>query len=194
MQLRFFIAIYILVLSSHASAWELFNSSTNLRNSITISGDLSQFSLPGGSIQGTGVKVDYARDISDKSAVELFLSTALSSGQSVSTSFTGISAHYFYRLTGNCCDQRQTVAVNSSPVVVDVVKKRQSLQLGLGVNQYFLNGSRTVYSASGLGVAANYNFRFKDVNLKAQVRYAQLVASSVNINGLFLSLGVNFPF
>lgn len=168
-------------------------SETQIKKSfLGVSGEFSQFKLEEGAISGSGVKVDFTHAFAKKAALEVFLTSAVNSTGGVQASFTGLGAYALYSLFGNCCEEDKTLTVDGKPVLRDRIEKGSSVLIGLGLDQFFLNGAKTVYSTSGLGLAVNYQFRFYRYNFKAEARHSQMVAGQTKIIGDFFSLGMVF--
>ncbi|RYZ80502.1 MAG: hypothetical protein EOP04_25765 [Proteobacteria bacterium] len=124
--------------------------------------------------------------------MELFLASALNPSGGGQSSFTGLGGYVLYNLYGNCCMEQRTISVDGRPMITETTEKRSSLQVGLGLDQYFLNGSKSVYSASGLGIGLNYQFRFMKYNFKASYRHSQMTTGQLKIGGDFIGLGMVF--
>lgn len=189
--MRLSLLVFLFPLGAHAlDLRSQLNSQSNL---LTAAGEMSTFTLDEGKIEGQGAKIDFYHSTSSKVGVELFVSSALSGGQSVSSSFTGLGGYALYNVLTECCAQTRTAMLNGVPVVTDAQPANHLFQVGLGLNQYFLNGSRGVYSLSGPGFAANYLFRVYGWQLKSSIRTAQLVSNQTKVQGVSLSIGLVFP-
>jgi len=157
-----------------------------------ISGEFAQFKLDGAAISGSGLKVDFSHAIQDKYSLDIYLSSAVNSAGNVQVSFTGLGGYAFYNIFGNCCQENRVIYIDGKPLVTENVEKESSLQVGIGLDQYFLNGTKTVYSTSGLGIAANYQFKMFQHNFKIEVRHSQMATGQNKITGDFFSLGMIF--
>ncbi|MBX3041132.1 MAG: hypothetical protein KF789_10555 [Bdellovibrionaceae bacterium] len=178
-----------------AMSWALDLSAltTKETNALSVSGEMSQFTLDDGSLSGTGIRADFLHAFSRKVSFELFLSSAFSNDKSVSSSFTGYGGSFYYNLFSECCGESKTLNVDGVPLVHESQSRGQQFQVGLGLNQYLLNGSEGVYSASGLGVGANYVFEVKSWNIKLSGRFADMISGGNKIQATFLGIGVLFP-
>lgn len=186
----FFFLIF-LFLACEASAWDVRTTMTEQDNILGVSGEMSSFSLAGGNINGQGLRLDFSHSFQKSWAAEVFLSTALTT--SGASSFTGYGGYAFYDLYSSGRNRNQQTAIDGIPLIQDSQEQTQLVQIGAGVNQYLLNGSRGVYSSSGLGVAANYIFRMFKYNFKASARYSSLTSNNVAVQAMSFSLGVVFP-
>lgn len=186
--LSFLVLLQFLAFS--AGAVDLRTDQSRTKSFLTASGEFSQFTLEEGSIAGSGLKVDFTNAFTDKLALEIFLSSGLNT--SGGASFTGLGGYTYYNLLGECCATVRTVLVDGRPTVTETSIRGQNLQVGLGLDQYFLNGSKSVYSASGLGFAAVYQFALFKYNFKAEARHSMMNAGQNKIQGNFVSFGVVF--
>jgi hypothetical protein len=185
------ILFLLFFLSLQAKAWDLRTSLNQQENSLAVSGEMSQFSLSGGSISGQGIRLDFNHSFQQNYSAEIFLSTALSS--TGASSFTGYGGYGFYDLWVTGHARHQVTAIDGVPVLQESEEQSQVLQVGLGLNQYLLNGSKGVYSSSGFGVAANYIFRLSKYNIKTSGRYSSLISNNTSVQALSLSIGIVFP-
>lgn len=182
---------FLLLLSSLAQAWDVKTSLSEQRNSLSISGEMSQFTTDGGSISGQGLRLDLAHAFQKSWSAEIFLSTAM--GAAGASSFTGYGGYAFYDLYSTGKSRNQETSIDGIPLIRESQDQEQLLQLGAGINQYLLNGSRGVYSSSGPGAAANYLFRLFKYNFKTSVRYSSLVSNNTSVQAISFSLGMVFP-
>jgi|GEM_PF-2648149 len=178
-------------MSSQAKAWDLRTSQEQDENSLAISGEMSQFALSGGSISGEGVRLDFNHSFQQNFSAEVFLSTALNT--TAASSFTGFGGYALYNLFGTGLAKQQATSLDGVPLIRESEEQASIVQVGLGLNQYLLNGSKGVYSSSGVGVVGNYIFKAFKYNLKASAKYSALVSDNTAVQGLFLSLGIVFP-
>ncbi len=184
----------IILIASSAQALDLKSEVTEQRSVISASGEISQFNLKEGDITGSGIKIDFAHNFSQEMKVELYLSTALSAqSSSLQSSFTGLGSYIYYSLLGSCCNLRKNYSVYGTTVMSETVESKNNLEVGVGLDQFFLNGSKAVYSSSGFGAGANYRFHLYDFNLKLSGRYTMLTANNNSASAIFIGLGIVFP-
>lgn len=184
--------VLTLGISSTASAMDMRLDETQNRSFLSASGEYSQFNLDegAGKIAGSGLKIDFTHAFSEKTSLEMYLASALNT--SGGSSFTGLGGYMFYNIFGNCCVSQRVVYIDGKPLISESSRKGQSLQVGAGLDQFFLNGSKSVYSSSGVGVAAVYQFALFNYNFKAEARQSQMTAGKTKIQGSFFSLGLTF--
>lgn len=193
MRLHSLIVTLLTLVSATCFGYDLKSQVESQSNLLGISGEMSSFQLDEGRIVGTGIRLDFAHSFSPKWGIDLFLSTALGNEQGVSASFTGFGGYAFYNLFSECCDQNRALLVDGVPVVSESQELKHLFQIGLGINQFLLNGSKGVYSSSGLGFGVNYYFRVMRFHLKASARQAQMISNENKVQGTFLGLGIVFP-
>ncbi len=181
-----------LTFSSFVKAGDVTVEKKTTTSFIGASLDFTQMTLKGGSITGNGFRINFDHYFSPKMAVEVYLSTAINTDTNVSNSFTGIGGYGYYTLLGNCCDLKKVVSHEGVPILVEKNEHKNSLQVGAGIDQFFLNGTKSVYSISGLGVGANYHFPLFGYHFKAYLRYSMMSANKTSVTGIFLGLGINF--
>lgn len=183
----------MLFISSMSFANEFRTKFENKQNSIAVLGITSSFQTDEGTITGSGIGVDFAHAFNDNLTMDVSISTALSQGEGVSSSFTGVTGFVYYNFLSACCDKYKTVSVSNVPVFTETVLSPYLLQVGAGINQYFLNGSRGVYSSSGLGVGANFFFRAWNYQVKLSGRVSQMTTNEMQVQGMYLGAGLVFP-
>lgn len=178
--------------SINASALEIKTETSTSSNYLSASGEFAQFTLPEGYIRGDGLRVDFMHYFSNKMSFDAFLGSAVNSQSSVSSSFTGLGGYFYYTAFGNCCAMKKTISSGGAPILIETQAKKNSVSVGVGLDQFFLNGTAAVYSVSGLGVGAKYQFNLFNYNFETAARYSMMSASGVSIKGLFVSAGVVF--
>jgi hypothetical protein len=188
----FLILIATFLAFQGAFADEVKSEDKEITNFLGAAFELSQMTLKGGTISGNGIKVDFSHYFNDKLSLEVYLSTAINASSAVQSSYTGLGAYVYYTLSGNCCDLKKTVTYDGVPVLVEKNERNSSFQLGAGLDQFLLNGSKSVYSISGIGLGATYQFMLFGYHMKAAGRYSLMSANSETVNGLFFSIGVLF--
>lgn len=188
---RFFLNLLLLSgLSSTAVAMDLHLEQERSKSFLTASAEFSQFTLEEGSIGGSGLKVDFNNSFTDKISLEIYLASAINT--TGGSSFTGLGGYTYYNLYGDCCLSRRRVLLDGRPMMTETTNKGSNLQVGVGLDQFFLNGSKSVYSASGLGLSAIYQFALFKYNFKAEGRHSQMTAGENKIQGTFFSFGLVF--
>jgi hypothetical protein len=125
--------------------------------------------------------------------MDLGLATALNGETTVQSTFTGFSGYGFYSLFSDCCGKQRTTSLNGYTLLNEADNQPQVLQVGLGLEQFFLNGSRGVYSFSGPGVAANYQVTLWSVCFKASARYTEMETQQTKVKATLFGLGIMFP-
>jgi hypothetical protein len=179
-----------LTVKSHALDLDLTSEVKERRSTLAASYENASFSLPDGDIKGSGIKIDFSHAFKKDYAMEVYLSSAINGQQS---SFTGLGGYLYYTLLGNCCEVNKTVTVGGQPVLTERELNTNSLRIGFGVDQFLLNGSKAVYSASGIGFGASYQFALFNYQFKASIRSSTMSVNTSRVQGLFYGLGMVFP-
>jgi hypothetical protein len=185
--------IFLLSFSPSLWALSLETHSEESSNYLSASLEATSFTLPGGSIQADGARVDFSHFFQNSISFDFFLSTGLNSQSGVSSSFTGLGGYFYYTVWGDFGDVKKTVTVDNQVVLTEKSKKGSSLLLGAGMDQFFLNGSSAVYSVSGVGAGAQLHFPLLGQDIELAGRYSVMSSNSIAIRGLFMSVGICFP-
>lgn len=161
-------------------------------NQISLGFNSSTLTAEGGTIQGSGIKVDFTHYFASKLSMELNLAAAFSMDSKIQNSFTGLGGIVYYTLTGQCFETRSNVYVNEMLIASEATTQSRCFRVGGGLQQYFLNGSKNIYSGSGLGVSAAYHFNLWDYNFKATGGYSMISAGKTQLGNI--NLGISFIF
>jgi hypothetical protein len=189
----FFLGLAGFALPALADSLNLTTEQKDDRVFLTTSVESLQFVLPGGEIDGTGVKLDFSYAINDYFSMDIYLSTAFNFGV-LQSSFTGLGTSINYTLWGDCCSSRKVVSIDGVPVVTEKKPLGGVLQVGLTGDQFFLNGSKSVYSAAGVGVGATYDFNLYKYRFRVGARRSALTANEINMTATFYTAGIVWPF
>jgi hypothetical protein len=193
-QLSFILLSFFLSATARAEGLSLQSEVDEQKSFVAVSIENAQFALPGGTITGLGGKIEYTRFISPKFSIDPYFSMAFGSTGGVSSTFTGFGAYVNYALLGECCAANRSVKVEGRALISEVTKETNTLRIGAGFDQVFLNGEKAVYPSSGLGIAASYDFGLFSRRFRVAVRSSFMTANQTQIQALFLSGGIVFPF
>lgn len=164
------------------------------RGQISAGYESTELTTPEGTISGAGLRMAYNHWFSSSYAVEFGASVAMNGQGSVQTnSFTGFNLFGYYNLLGQPFESVKKTYLSDVLVTTEQQPSGYSLSLGAGVSQYFLNGNRGVYSASGLGAGLIYQVRVWKSTVRAAARWNQLQASGLSIDGISYDVGLTFP-
>lgn len=188
-----FLLLLLFAFRAGAEGLSLETSTEEKTSFLAFSLDYGRFTLPEGSIVGYGGQLDFTHFFSSSISVDAYFSSALGNDGGISSTFTGFGGYINYLVLGQCCSARHTVSVAGFPTVTETEKLGNLLQLGVGVDQYFLNGTQSVYPASGLGIQASYDFNLIGKRLRVAGRDSFMTANKVKVQGLFFSVGLVFP-
>jgi hypothetical protein len=161
-------------------------------NNLSLSIERADFKIETESVNGTGLKLDYAHHFEYPFELNTSFFTALNGAQS-NVSFSGLGAGIYYDVFGNCCSSVKTAYLGRNKLYSEATYRSNFFQLGLGVDQFYLNGSKSVYSSSGIYLGSQYSFNLFNYNLKVGARYSQLGSNKLKIEASFFSLGITFP-
>lgn len=178
----------------NAQATTIETSIKESKNQIGIAYENSSFTAETGNLVGTGFRVSFFTKIYEELSAEVFLSAALNKEASVQNSFTGLGGYVLYSLLGSQSASTKTTLINHASVISETRPSRHNVLVGAGLNQYFLNGTKGVYSASGLGLEIVYRFEVWGINLKVAGRYGMLSAASTDVKVTGYDFGVVIPF
>lgn len=163
-----------------------------MKNQVSIMGEVSTFTLEDGSLEGSGIRLDFTHYFNDKVSLEVFMSTALSAQGDVSTSFTGLGAYFNYVVYGDCCKKIKNVFTGGELSSTETTSSGTRVVVGFGLDQYLLNGNRNVYSTSGPGFNAAFYFPFWKFTGKFSAKFSQMITDEEKVSGTFLGLGLTF--
>lgn len=169
-----------------------FSHSEN-KSHISAGYETTSLSTSEGTIAGAGLRAAYNHWLSPSWAFEFGASVAMNSQSAVqSNSFTGFNVFGYYNLFGRPYSAEKKTYLSDVLISTETQDTRHSFFVGGGVSQYFLNGNRGVYSASGLGLGAVYQFRLWQSTLRVSSRWNQLQAAQLTINGMCFDVGLSF--
>lgn len=183
---------FLFLFPSLSLAWDVRKETEQSRSQISFVGESSLLSTEAGNVQGAGAQVEFGHFFRDDISMNIAVATALASNNGLSSSFTGFYGYANYLISGTCCLSRTSTLVDGNVISSEVTNRTSRWLAGIGLEQFFLNGNRGVYSASGPGVGTSYYFQFWDYTWKAEFRYATLLSNQKPVGALFLGLGLSF--
>lgn len=186
--------LFIIVLAGlrlQAADLNMKTEKTIQKNSMSASFEMATFKFESESVGGSGVKLDYGHYFDSPLELNVSLFTAINGSQN-QVSFSGLGGSLYYNIFGNCCSTITTTYLGSEKIIIEKSKPSNSFQVGFGIDQFYLNGSKSVYSSSGFNVGAVYKFTLFDYSLKTAARYSMLGTEKQKIQAYFLSLGIVF--
>lgn len=113
--------------------------------------------------------------LQDKLALSSSVSYGLSSAGGFSSVYTNLQMHMVYAITGSMLVKRRELRFQNQ--VVNITKGRviPSLLISAGAEQYLLNGTTSVLSASGPGVTLSYVIPFNFLSFTIGAHYSYLI-------------------
>ncbi len=190
---RFCLILLLMPCLLHAEGLDLRASNADKTSYLSAAFEYSSFKISDGNIKGSGIKIDYLYAFSEKFSLDIYLSTGFGGQTATQASFTGTGAYVYYSLLGNCCLIDRSVYIAGTSILNESNTPSNHFSIGLGADQYLLNGSKSVYSASGVGIGLNYEFDLWKYRAKAGLRYSAMTSNQINIQATFYSLGIVFP-
>lgn len=193
----FFILFFaaVLVFSSlspaHAAELNLKTEKTTNKNFLSGSFEMVTFQVESESVGGSGLKLDFGHHFEYPFQIDLSFFTAINGAES-QVSFSGLGASLYYDVFGNCCETVTTTYLGAEKIAIEKTPPTSSLQAGFGIDQFYLNGTKNVYSSSGINVGAAYKFSLFDFNFKASGRYSMMTSNKQKIQAYFFGLGIIF--
>lgn len=190
----FFVAVtaYSSLTPARAADLNLKTEKVAKNNFLSAAFEMATFQVESDSVSGTGVKLNFGHHFDYPLQIDLSFFTAIN-GAETQVSFSGLGASLYYDVFGSCCETEITTYLGSEKIAVEKNKPSNSLQVGLGIDQFYLNGTKNVYSSSGLNVGAVYKFNLFNYNLMATARYSLLNSNKQKIQAYFFGLGILFP-
>lgn len=164
------------------------------RSHLTVTGEMASFKLGEQSLETQGAQIQYSYSLYERLSLEAFISTAFGGASELSSSFFGFGGYGMYNIWGDCCWSKRSVMLGDRDVLTEQSSSTFSVLIGGGIDQYLLNGSKGVYSGSGLGVAASIIVPFKKWSLRLNAKQSFLAAAGQSIDATFLGAGVSFNF
>lgn len=192
MLLNFALSLFVSI-TAQANDLSLHTVIEEKKSSLTGSFENTSLSTSEGTISGMGLRASFNHWLNKSYGLEFGTSVAMNNQSGVqNNSFTGFNAFAYYVVWGNPFPYEKKTFVLDKLIVTEKENISSSIFVGAGVTQYFLNGNRGVYSASGIGLGAGYLFTLFNTNFRLSGRWNQLEASQIKVNGMSLDLGVCF--
>ncbi len=184
---------FLCFLGIHAKAIDSFfrTEEVEKNNFLTLSAEKLTFKNDANPFDSSGLEIDFGHHFKWPFEVNVSFFTALSAQQKVSVS--GFSSGLSYDLIGTCCGANRTTYLGQEPIIIEKSRLSHLLQLGFGIDSYYFDGSKFVYSSSGLHLSMNYRFNFFGYNFKISGKQSQLKINNDKINATVFGLGLVFP-
>lgn len=179
-------------MESSASDMVLRTSVHEKSSNISVAFENAQYTVEDGKISGSGVRGTFYHAINDSFGAELGISAAVNTQGEVQNSFTGFTGFAYYNLFGRQNSKVKKTYLADVLISAETEPSNHNLLLGAGLGQYFFNGNKGVYSASGIGIGAIYKFNVWGLDFKVSARWSQLSAAQTNVNALAVDAGIVF--
>lgn len=160
-------------------------SSEQVRSRFFIGPQASQFTLTTGSLSGFGLAIGYEYFLSSNFSTEIafgqiFGQPASKNSSSVLQSITSsIQTGVSYALFGKFGSRIDNIQYQGITAARIREKREFNLRVGLGLDQYWFNGSEAIYPASGVAAFMSSDFSvFDKFWIKPTVRCANLTSGT----------------
>ncbi len=188
-------ALIFLLVTRIASAQILETRESLKESSVSVAFEYSQLSFDAGSVETQGFNIKYDYPFRPGVYIEGSFNSGFSGDlAALESAYLGVSAYGLYAIWGNCCRGERQLIMDSKTVLIERYNRAFMVLLGAGLEQLLLSGSESVYSTSGIGLQASVFFIVWGQNIRINIKTAQLNAAGNNVNTVFTSGGVYFPF
>jgi len=144
---------------------------------------------------GGGIRIGVNYGLTDIYALQVALSQTFElSGSGISVLYVGFSAYFNYAISGSFNQSSHQILVDGNLVVEENTQAENLFCVGLGVEEFLLNGSTSVYPATGLAASISYEFNWGDWILTPALRAGWLKARSGTIFPIIFNIGTRFVF
>ena len=168
----------------------------NERSRLSLLSQFGSMTLGGQSLSTQGLQIQYGYGVLNSLQLEGFIATALSSGNSsgLSSTFTGLGLYALYSIWGNNIQASKQLVLNNKSIYSEVSNASSLFLVGAGVDNYMLNGTKGIYSSTGVGVEVSCLFPIWGYTGRANLKYTNLEAGSKNVEMILGDLGLSFLF
>lgn len=126
-----------------------------------------------------GVDYDFGNNFSFNPSVALVTTGA-------TFIYSGLNGSIRYTINGSLSTRHQVLTSNGVPIITQTVSSANRLSIGLGIEQLFLNGSQSVYPASGISASVAYATRLLGQRVEINGRLSQLSANQRNLSAIYI--------
>lgn len=195
---KIIIAVTFIMLSL-ASANNFSVQTNQINSNFYIGLETSQFTLPTGKLNGMGMGVGYEYYINQKFSADISFGQVFGSKGSSSifqslcaAIHTGVS----YSLFGYLGSSVELIQYSGNTVVRNMRSREFNIRLGIGMDQFWFNGTESVYPASGPVIYLVSDMAIvKSYWIRPFVRYSQLTSGTgVAMTGLTGGLSFDFNY
>lgn len=145
------------------------------------------------SLTGYGVQVGYRHILTSRWALDASLAQIYGSGASgLAALYSGINASVRWAPFVEFAQDRNEILFEGRRIFEETSENNRTLAVGLQMNQLFLNGSTSVYNATGLGVVLSYDMRLWGYRVRPEARYGMLSTANKDMTAMFGNLLFSF--
>jgi hypothetical protein len=146
------------------------------------------------SLTGYGLQVGYRHVLTSRWALDASLAQIYGSGSSsaLAALYSGLTASVRYAPLAEFAQERSEVLFEGRRIFGETSENNRTLAVGLQMNQLFLNGSSSVYNATGLGAVVSYDTRMLGYRVRPEARYGLLSAGNADMTAIFANFLFSF--
>lgn len=146
------------------------------------------------SLSGYGLQIGYRYVLTHRWCVDASLSQIYGSGAGAGFSalYSGINASVRYAPFTEFSQRRREVLYEGRRVFEETSENNRSLAVGLQMNQLLLNGTTSVYNATGLGLVVSYDMTLWSYHVRPELRYGSLSANNEDMTAVIGNFLVSF--
>lgn len=161
------------------------------KSAIQLSYQMSQLKAESEQLSSTGFLLGYGYDFTPEFSVQSqFLLSLQQSGTSTMTGFGLFGAYNFFRSSNT---KSTNIKIDNRRLMTFENTLGNYLELGLGAQQFYFNGSRGVYSVSGPAIRAAYNFDLFGFNTTIGLQSASVQLAEKSTQLTTVIVGLIFP-
>jgi hypothetical protein len=199
----FFAIISISLLAvPYAAATEVELNTKELRSSFVAGLQMANFKLPTGKLSGYGLSLGADLALTQSIAgqayfTQVFGAAPATSSSGVQTICTGFQLGVAYVLLGAQGSKIETVDLNGRALVEVQKPRRWNLKIGAGYDQFWLNGTESIYPASGFAyfISGEVPVGSSNIWIKPSYRISSLAVSNgsqIDLSAAMLAFDIRF--
>lgn len=146
------------------------------------------------SLTGLGVQFGYRKIFTHRWAGDLSLAQiyGTGSGAGASVLYTAVNASIRYAPLREFAQDNLTVLFDGKKFFEEAMATNSTLAVGLQMTQLILNGSNSIYNATGVGLCLSYDVKAWGYWLRPEIRYGALSSNNTDMTAIFANLLYSF--
>ncbi|MGE3388339.1 MAG: hypothetical protein AB7K41_16560, partial [Bdellovibrionales bacterium] len=109
------------------------------------------------------------------------------SGSGLSALYSALNASVRYAPFAEFSQEKMAVLFEGKKFFEESSENNKTLAVGVQMNQLLLNGTSSVYNATGLGLVLSYDFRLWGYRVRPEARYGMLSANNSDMTAIFFN-------